>query len=143
MKALCDALARVATLLVGAWVFDRVLKSITSALEQTTAVALRETPAAAVPQLPLDNEQLAMFATFMETGAARDLGLSGVRVGADPTDLIVPDFDGGRPEGGRVATVPAGTFAPTGGNLVEAMRRGDFAVPDGGRPLPDLGAESL
>lgn len=136
---IASALARIATLIVGAWVFDRVLKSITGALEQTTAVALRETPAPAAPQLPVDNEQLAMFATFMENGVARELR---GEAGADPTDLIIPDYDGGRPEGGRVATVPAGTFSATGGNLVEAMRRGTFGVPDGTTmPRPNLDAE--
>jgi hypothetical protein len=140
MNHLTAALARIATLVVGAWVFDRILKSITGALEQTTAVALRETPAAPVPQLPLDSEQLAMFATFMEQGVARELrGESG----ADPTDLQIPDFDGGRPEGGRVASVPAGTFAATNGNLVEAFKRGEFATPAQGFMRPDLTGEAL
>lgn len=112
---------------VAAWAFDRALKSITEA-QRTAAKAIsdtihREFAQPAAPQLPPEQQgNAALFQSFMDSPLARTEGTGAI----DPTDTLVAEFDGDRPAGGRVATVPAGTFGPTGGNLVEAFKRGQF-----------------
>lgn len=139
LAALLTPLARAAgtAMVIGAasWAFDRALRSVAEAQRvsaETLASVTHQTFALPdAPQLPPEHQgNGALFETFMESAHSRLPGTGAV----DPTDNLIMDFDGERPPGGRVGTVPAGTFAATGGDLIEAFKRGQFGAV--GMPVP-------
>lgn len=99
-----------------------VLQNALTETMRTTAEAIavavhRDAPLPALAQpthaAPAEN----LFASYYDSQQARDDGFY-----ADPTDAAIPD----ERIPGQAATVPAGFFAETGGDLVRAFKEGRF-----------------